>query len=239
MKFPFALVGVSALLFQILSIGVVSAQTTSLRTDDAVWWEAKAKEWREAYPPEPVPFTTLCKNKDAPISIEWQLPDFKLQHTIDVLLEVAGTQNCQQADSKLRSLTSLSLAHKKITDLHPLSSFVNLKTLDLQDNEIGNVQPLARLNNLTGLNLYKNNIFYVEPFAYLTNLTYLDLSVNQIKDVKPLARLTKLTILKLRKNQIKDVASLASLNKLIDLTLRRNPIDKKVCPLNPASICDF
>jgi internalin A len=31
------------------------------------------------------------------------------RHTIDVLLKKAGTNNCQAADSKLRSLTELNL----------------------------------------------------------------------------------------------------------------------------------
>jgi len=267
MKFSFALVGVSALLFQILSIGVVSAQTTSPRTaspqnpnnplkdltspDEAAFWKA-IKDWDAT----PVPFATLCKNKDKPgilgINVE-------RRHTVDVLLEVAGTQDCEKAEAKLKSLTSLSLFHKQISDFSPLESLTNLTTLDLTLNNIVNLKPLVSLINLTtldnnkiinvkllgdlskltNLSLRHNRIVDVTSLSSLNKLTNLNLSVNQIVDVKPLASLNKLTTLDLYRNQIKDVTSLAGLNKLTNLDLRRNSFTVKVCPLNPASICKF
>ena len=225
MKFSFALVGVSALLFQILSIGVVSAQTTSPRTaspqnpnnslkdltspEEAAFWKA-IKDWDAT----PVPFATLCENKDKPAILGINV---ERRHTVDVLLEVAGTQDCKKAESKLKSLTSLSLRNKQISNLLPLADLTNLNTLDLNKNLIVNVSILSSL----------------------TNLTYLNLRGNQIEDVKPLAHLTNLNYLNLRNNQIKDMTSLARLNKLNQLNLRGNQIAVKTCPLNPPSICDF
>ena len=94
MKFPFALVGVSALLFQILSSGVVSAQTTSLRNSNSFLKDLRSPEeaalWKviKDWDAMPVPFAFLCKNKDKPGIIAMNV---ERQHTVDVLLEVAGT----------------------------------------------------------------------------------------------------------------------------------------------------
>jgi internalin A len=138
------------------------------------------------------------------------------RHTIDVLLKQAGTKNCQQADSKLRSLTDLNLNRSQISD----------------------VKPLAGLTNLIQLFLYGNQISDVKPLAGLTNLTYLLLESNQITDIKPLAGLTNLNVLHLESNQITDINPLAGLSNLKHLYLQSNPISAKVCPVE-ASVCAF
>ena len=51
-------------------------------------------------------FVKLCQNRDS--------IDKDTRHTIDVLLQKAETQNCQLADSLLRSLTELNLSEKDI-----------------------------------------------------------------------------------------------------------------------------
>ena len=58
------------------------------------------------------------------------------RHTIDVLLKQAGNNNCQAADSKLRSLPGLDLNSNKISDVKPLAGLSNLKYLHLQSNPI-------------------------------------------------------------------------------------------------------
>ena len=144
MKFSFALVGVSTLLFQILSISAVSAQTAS---------------------PQTLGFSDWCKVK--------VFMSTDTQHTIDVLLEVAGTQDCEKAESKLKSLTSLSLFHKQINDISLLDSFTNLTTLDLTLNNIIDLKPLVSLINITTLTLDHNNIINVKPLGDLSKLTAL------------------------------------------------------------------
>jgi internalin A len=54
-------------------------------------------------------FTQWCQQKSAVPAIT--------QHTIDLLLKQAGTQDCQLADAKLKSLTSLTFEQQNISNL--------------------------------------------------------------------------------------------------------------------------
>jgi internalin A len=165
-----------------------------------------------AAPEQPVntkSFAAWCQNKlSMPI---------EAKRTINLLLEEAGTNNCQMANSKLKRLTYLILIGKQISDLRPLASLTNLKTLYLGDNKISNVRPLASLTNLKGLILEHN----------------------QISDVKSLANLTSLTSLIISNNQINDIKSLDNLTKLNYIDIRSNQITKKICPVKPELICQF
>jgi Leucine-rich repeat (LRR) protein len=183
-------------------------------------------------------FATWCQERNsAPTDTK---------HTIDELLIKAGTKDCQQADTKLKSISELYLSNVRIKDLKPLASLTNLKALFLNSNQISDLKPLASLTNLKGLDLNDNQISNIKPLASLTNLktlflnanrisdikplaslkdlVYLEFHANQISDVKPLASLRNLTGLDLNSNQISDVKPLASLNKLTELKLSRNQI---------------
>ena len=102
------------------------------------------------------------------------------RHTIDVLLKKAATNNCQAADSKLRSLTRLELNSNRISDVKPLAALTNLKALLLNSNQISDVKPLAALTNLDNLALSENRISDIKPLAGLTKLTNLFLKLNPI-----------------------------------------------------------
>ena len=134
------------------------------------------------------------------------------KHTVEVLLEKAGTTECEAADRQLSSLTELKLDGNQIRDIKPLASLPHLTDLNLENNQIKDIKPLASLTHLTDLNLDKNQIKDIKPLASLTNLTRLYLTNNQISDIKPLASLTNLTRLDLDGNQIKDIKPLASLD---------------------------
>lgn len=60
------------------------------------------------------------------------------KHTVEVLLEKAETQNCQQANQKLTSLSKLSLENNQISDIQPLQSLSQLTELSLYGNPIPN-----------------------------------------------------------------------------------------------------
>jgi internalin A len=124
--------------------------------------------------------------------------------TIDLLLKEAGTQNCQQADSKINSLTELNLSEKGISDLQPLSSFTKLTGLYLDSNKISDLKPLAGLTKLIGLQLSNNKISNVRPLAGLIQLNTLYLQNNQIVDARPLSKLSKLDSICLFNNRITD-----------------------------------
>jgi internalin A len=179
----------------------------------------------------PKSFLQWCQQKDSvPVAT---------RHTIDVLLQEAGSQDCNVADRQLRNLTELDLSINQLVDIQPLAGLTNLKELRLDSNQIVDIQPLAGLTNLTILYLHTNQIVDVKPLAGLTKLTALYLYSNQIVDVQPLAGLTNLTILGLRSNQIVYLDSLAGLTKLTVLHLNSNPMSIKHCPVKPESICAF
>jgi len=171
------------------------------------------------FPATPVPqketitpktFADWCLNK-ANSSVE-------TLRTIDTLLKVAATQDCNQASKFLSTRTELSLDRNQITDLNPLSTLTNLTNLSLNNNQIANL----------------------EPFSSLSNLTYLSLGNNQIADLNPLSTLIKLTGLSLGNNQIADLKPLSTLTNLIELYLYNNPsLTDKTCPVKPTSICRF
>jgi internalin A len=79
-------------------------------------------------------FTEWCEQKGS-------LPQ-ETRHTVEVLLKVAKTQNCSQANQILTKLTSLSLWFNKISDIKPLSSLTKLTSLNLEFNKISDIKPL-------------------------------------------------------------------------------------------------
>ncbi|MEG3931390.1 leucine-rich repeat protein [Microcoleus sp. B13-B4] len=150
------------------------------------------------------------------------IPEAK--RTVDVLLQKAGTTECDEANQKLSLLTELSLRSHEISDIKPLESLTNLTVLNLRGNKISDIKPLESLTNVTVLNLRGNKISDLKPLQSLTKLTELDLSFTQISDIKPLASLTKLIDLDLGDNKISDIKPLKSLTKLTHLVLSGNEI---------------
>ncbi|MBD1930799.1 MULTISPECIES: leucine-rich repeat domain-containing protein [Cyanophyceae] len=146
------------------------------------------------------------------------------RNTVDVLLEEAGTSDCNEAALILLYCTELDLSSNEITDLNLLSGLTNLTQLDLNYNEITDLSGLSRLINLTQLNLYNNQITDLSGLSRLTNLTQLHLGGNQITDLSPLSELTNLTQLDLGSNQITDLSPLSGLINLTQLDLGSNQI---------------
>ncbi|MCJ8278882.1 MAG: leucine-rich repeat domain-containing protein [Rivularia sp. ALOHA_DT_140] len=123
-------------------------------------------------------FSQWCQEKST-------LPP-ETQHTIEVLLKEAGTDNCEIANKKLKKLTRIYLSSKQISDLKPLASLTNLNVLFLNRNKITDIKPLENLTNLKRLYLGGNKLSNLKPLAYLTNLTHLELGLNKITDINPL-----------------------------------------------------
>ena len=78
--------------------------------------------------------TTLRSFADWCLNRESLSPDAK--HTVEVLLQKAGTNQCDRASKQLSTLTELSLSFNEISDLKPLSNLTNLTALDLWDNQM-------------------------------------------------------------------------------------------------------
>jgi internalin A len=118
----------------------------------------------------PRTFADWCLNKNN-LSVE-------TLHTINALLQVAKTTDCNQASKLLSPLTTLTLFGNQISDLRPLSSLTNLAGLSLTKNQISDLRPLSSLTNLSYLYLDNNQIADLRPLSTLTNLSYLYLSNN-------------------------------------------------------------
>lgn len=73
-------------------------------------------------------FADWCRDRDS------LSPETK--HTVEVLLEKAGTNECDAADRKLSSLTQLKLGNNQISDIKPLASLTGMKELYLSGNPI-------------------------------------------------------------------------------------------------------
>lgn len=184
--------------------------------------------------PDAATFTTFaewCFNRNT-------LPP-QTQHTVEVLLQKAETEDCYVAQDWLSEQTELLLFRRRLSDLRPLSSLSNLRELWLYTNHITDVSPLANLTNLRKLWIYDNQIADVSPLTQLTNLTVLSLDDNNIIDPSPLAVLTNLEVLNLQANEIVDIRPLETLKGLTVLNVKGNPIEKERCPFKPRSICQF
>ncbi|MFN5895088.1 MAG: leucine-rich repeat domain-containing protein, partial [Dolichospermum sp.] len=120
--------------------------------------------------PEKKPVTTTKTPEKKPVTtvktpnsfLQWCDPKAKLpqetRYTVEVLLQIAGTKNCTQANQRLIKLTTLNLWKSQISDIKPLSSLTNLTALNLWENQISDIKPLANLTNLTSLDLGGNQI---------------------------------------------------------------------------------
>ena len=80
----------------------------------------------------PKTFKEWCQQKAS-------LPQ-ETRYTVEVLLNVAKTQNCSQANQTLTKLTSLSLSRNQISDIKPLSNLTNLTSLSLSGNPLTSKQ---------------------------------------------------------------------------------------------------
>lgn len=139
------------------------------------------------------------------------------QHTIQKLLQKAGSQDCQTAEQALSRQPQLDLINSQISDISPLASLSHLQQLSLSVNQIRDISPLIQL----------------------PNLSFLLLDRNQIADVSPLANLLQLKYVVLDHNQITDVSALGKLTQLRSLMLMANPLTAKTCPVQPANVCIF
>ena len=102
------------------------------------------------------------------------------KHTVEVLLQEAGTTDCDAADRKLSSLTELLLGGYQISDIKPLASLTNLTWLLLDTNQISDIKPLESLTNLNYLLLEHNKISDIKPLKSLTKVYFIYLGGNPI-----------------------------------------------------------
>jgi internalin A len=163
-------------------------------------------------------FADWCRQKS-------NLPN-ATRHTVEALLEEAGTKNCTQANQNLIRISNrLDLANKQISDLSPLSSLTNLYRVHLEDNQIKDLRPLSELTQLYSLYLTNNQVKNLQPLSKISGLGKLYLGNNQIEDLQPLSKLANsLALLVLNNNKISDPQPLAKLTVIDYIDLSGNQI---------------
>ncbi|MDB9517323.1 CHAT domain-containing protein [Roseofilum reptotaenium CS-1145] len=140
------------------------------------------------------------------------------KYTVSVLLKMAETSECGEAQQVLGELVNLDLGNREIEDIAPLSSLTHLKGLNLSFNQIRDITPLGNLSQLSFLLLSGNKIENISPLGSLVNLSYVILDRNQIRNLPP---------------------SFPNLRQLTALDLQNNPLVEKKCPVTPATVCLF
>jgi len=169
-----------------------------------------------AQTPQPRSFLDWCQQQEMLTAAE--------QHTVMMLLAVAGTEDCQAAEMQLASRTDLDLSDRQIKVLTPLTSLPQLQILYLGQNQVIDLTPLASLPNLTDLYLPDNQITDVQPLGELENLETLYLDSNQIEELNALAGMRSLRILFANENAIESLDTVAMLANLEELYLAGNQI---------------
>lgn len=111
-------------------------------------------------PPQPPTFLELCTGA----------PSAEVQATVEVLLEQAGTTDCQAAWDALSAREVLHVQGNGLRDLTPLAHLTQLRTLTLQDNRIADLGPLRDLRRLEVLWLAGNPVSDLGPLAGLHQL---------------------------------------------------------------------
>jgi Leucine-rich repeat (LRR) protein len=154
-------------------------------------------------------------------------PKTEIGLTYKTLLEVISAKDCQDAETKLQSLTFLVMNEKNIQDLTPLADLQQLQWLHLYGNRIDDIAPLRGLVKLKGLVLDKNQVQDISALTSLSLLQELYLSHNKVTRIDAIASLKKLYILNLANNQISDLRSLSGLSGLMVLDLKNNAIAEK------------
>ena len=146
------------------------------------------------------------------------------RHTVEVLLNTAGSDDGKAAERILSRMKELDIRCNGITEISPLGSFTHVRTLCLNDNQITDISSLGSLTNLTTLYLSENQITDISSLGLLTHLKTLNLSDNRITNISSFGSLTNLTTLNLSHNRITNISSLSSLRNLTTLDLSRNKI---------------
>ena len=153
--------------------------------------------------------------------LDWQ--DANLEAA---MREVTGVYDRDIVYGDVKSLDSLSLQDKQISNISALSNLINLNSLNLENNNISDISSISTLKNMKSLYLGVNNIKDISVLSNLTELENLSLDHNMISDVSPLKNLTKLEYLGLSYNfnTLSDISALKGLTNLKCLVLDHNKI---------------
>ena len=125
-------------------------------------------------------FMNFCRQRFADDLEDNQKAD--IMHTVSVLKEYAGSDDCKEVFSKLKKQSFISLRNKEIVNVEPFAGLNNLRHLDLSDNKISDISPLTSLKKLVVLALNANKLTDMNLID-MPKLRRLYLSNNAIDDL--------------------------------------------------------
>ena len=186
--------------------------------------------WKKSTGCRPKEFIQYCKD-------ELKLPK-STKLTITVIKNETGKQDCEGAETELKSHTGLDLSGLGIEDIYPLIGLNHLKILRLDGNKIFDLYPLSKLVKLRVLRLDQNRISSIKHLTNLKDIVVLRLDQNNISDLFPISSLSKIAQINLSKNKIKSLEPLANLSKLRKIGLKGNAV-KNILPLSNLEYLEY
>jgi Leucine-rich repeat (LRR) protein len=118
---------------------------------------------------------------------------------------------------RLTSIPSLKFTNLPISDLSPLTSFVNLRSLDIFDAQITDISPVRELIHLEKLRISQVAVLDFIPLGNLPKLHELDISNTGIEDLAALVGLNTLKILKISGTNLSSLKGIEVLSNLEEL----------------------
>ena len=178
--------------------------------------------------------------------------DEQVIHTVNALISMTDSKDCDEAFKRLKKQKSLDLSNKEIQTIAPLQEF-DFRVLLLRNNRITDISHLKEQRQLKWLDLSYNPIDSLDVIASLSDLEtlwlegvflpesaleydvlcqnkirHLSLRGAGIKSVEHLKNCKDLVFLGVANNRIQDLSPLEGLKKISSIDLERNPI--AVCP---------
>ncbi|HIR94066.1 MAG TPA: leucine-rich repeat domain-containing protein [Candidatus Egerieimonas intestinavium] len=136
--------------------------------------------------------------------------------------------------SGLGALHTLDVSETQVTDIAPLAGLSGLQALNLgglarDGRRLADLTPLSSLVNLQVLVLYENELQDLAPLSGLVNMEELSLDTNSVSDLTPLAGMEKLRILNIAHTAVSDLSPLKGFTNLTELTITDTPVTDISC----------
>ena len=136
--------------------------------------------------------------------------------------------------SGLGALHTLDVSETQVTDIAPLAGLSGLQALNLgglarDGRRLADLTPLSSLVNLQVLVLYENELQDLAPLSGLVNMEELSLDTNSVSDLTPLAGMEKLRILNIAHTAVSDLTPLKGFTNLTELTITDTPVTDTSC----------
>ncbi len=152
--------------------------------------------------------------------------DVDARWSVDALLRVAGSRDCDRATTVLSNLKVLDLSGTGVSDLDPVGDLWQLESLALSRNGVASLLPVGKLRSLRSLVIRGSRVRDLTPIAGLGELRSLVVEDSRIEDLSPLGGMKKLGSLSVAGNfGVRDISVVASLPELTSLNVSRTRVE--------------